>query len=199
MKYNITPLPHHFMQLSLYAPSHNHAMPGHYVIINHSHLCYIMGKNNDNIELITKNFFTEKIFNISELQGTPLPPPDKQTFNLFIFNNNEINTCLFYLKLYRTLFNGLVIIGSEDDFPFHPCPSRQLIPGMPSEVIAALPLLEDWGIPHRLASLKEQCGVYHGTAKELADKWVEMGPSCLKLGLPPSLRALSEANQHLES
>ena len=48
----------------------------------------------------------------------------------------------------------LVLMGSEVPFPFTTRPSGILVPGMPEAVIASMPLLEDWGIPGRLASLQ---------------------------------------------
>jgi dihydroorotate dehydrogenase electron transfer subunit len=67
----------------------------------------------------------------------------------------------------------LVILGSESPFPFQPRPSQILMPGMPPEVIATLPLLEDWGIPNRLASRKGFPGCFEGTIIELAQRWLE--------------------------
>lgn len=48
----------------------------------------------------------------------------------------------------------LVLMGSETPFPFRPRPSQIVLGGMPPAAIAAMPLLEDWGIPSRLASLQ---------------------------------------------
>jgi dihydroorotate dehydrogenase electron transfer subunit len=108
---------------------------------------------------------------ISAIQGTPLSPPDNHKFYLMMVQDLGLSACIFYLKKYRAHFKGFILIGAKSDFPFLPCPSRQLISGLPADVIAALPLLEDWHIPHRLASLKEQPGVYHGTITQLAKLW----------------------------
>ncbi|MGK0673837.1 MAG: hypothetical protein ABWU16_04150 [Halothiobacillaceae bacterium] len=51
--------------------------------------------------------------------------------------------------------------------PFRPRPSRFLIAGMPAGVIAAIPLLEDWGIPSRLASVDGLPGAFEGGADAL--------------------------------
>jgi dihydroorotate dehydrogenase electron transfer subunit len=48
----------------------------------------------------------------------------------------------------------LVILGSEVPFPFRAQPSTFLLPGVPDGVTATMPLLEDWGMPARLASLR---------------------------------------------
>ena len=67
----------------------------------------------------------------------------------------------------------LVLMGSEVPFPFHAQPSRFLLPGMPEGIIAAMPLLEDWGIPSRLASLQAYPGCYDGYITELARRWLD--------------------------
>lgn len=66
----------------------------------------------------------------------------------------------------------LVILGSEVPFPFTARPSQFLVPGLPPEVIAAAPLLEDWGIPSRLASLQAYPGCFDGYVTELAESWL---------------------------
>ena len=67
----------------------------------------------------------------------------------------------------------LVLLGSEVPFPFRQQPSRILVPGIPDGVIAAMPLLEDWGVPCRLASLQGYAGCYDGYITELARGWLD--------------------------
>ncbi|MEA3242011.1 MAG: dihydroorotate dehydrogenase electron transfer subunit [Pseudomonadota bacterium] len=67
----------------------------------------------------------------------------------------------------------LVLLGSEVPFPFRQQPSRILVPGIPDGVIAAMPLLEDWGVPCRLASLQSYAGCYDGYITELARGWLD--------------------------
>ena len=67
----------------------------------------------------------------------------------------------------------LVLLGSEVPFPFRQQPSRILVPGIPDGAIAAMPLLEDWGIPCRLASLQGYPGCYDGYITELARGWLD--------------------------
>ena len=67
----------------------------------------------------------------------------------------------------------LVLLGSEVPFPFRQQPSRILVPGIPDGVIAAMPLLEDWGVPCRLASLQGYPGCYDGYITELARCWLD--------------------------
>lgn len=69
-------------------------------------------------------------------------------------------------------FDPLVILGSEVPFPFRPEPSKILLPDMPDGVIASMPLLDDWGIPGRLASLQGYAGCHQGYVTDLARGWL---------------------------
>lgn len=69
--------------------------------------------------------------------------------------------------------NPLVILGSEVPFPFQARPSQIMVPGMPPEVIGAMPLLEDWGIASRLASLQAWPGCFQGYVTELVQHWLD--------------------------
>ena len=66
----------------------------------------------------------------------------------------------------------LVLMGSEIPFPFRARPSTLLIPAMPAGVIAGMPLLEDWGVPSRLASLAGFPGCFEGYVTALAEVWL---------------------------
>ncbi len=65
-----------------------------------------------------------------------------------------------------------VILGSEVPFPFQSIPSQIIIPGLADGVIASMPLLDDWGIGCRLASLQGFPGVFQGYVTELAEQWI---------------------------
>ena len=66
----------------------------------------------------------------------------------------------------------LVVLGSEVPFPFTTRPSKILVGGVPAPVIAAMPLLEDWGIASRLASSQGYPGCFEGHVTALADEWL---------------------------
>jgi dihydroorotate dehydrogenase electron transfer subunit len=66
----------------------------------------------------------------------------------------------------------LVLMGSEIEFPFRARPSQILVPGMPGEAIACMPLLDDWGIASRLASFGGFPGCFHGYVTDLAAHWL---------------------------
>lgn len=66
----------------------------------------------------------------------------------------------------------LVLMGSELPFPFRVRPSTILTPGMPDEAIGCMPLLDEWGVPSRLASLSGFAGCFEGYVTELARRWL---------------------------
>ena len=66
----------------------------------------------------------------------------------------------------------LVLLGSDTPFPFRPRPSVIIVPGIPTGVIACMPLLEEWGIASRLASTADLPGCFEGPVTELADTWL---------------------------
>ncbi|HXY97048.1 MAG TPA: dihydroorotate dehydrogenase electron transfer subunit [Steroidobacteraceae bacterium] len=71
----------------------------------------------------------------------------------------------------------LVLMGSEIPFPFRTRPSTLIVPGIPAGTIAALPLLDEWGVPSRLASRSDFPGCFPGFVTQLADAWLKsLGP-----------------------
>ena len=66
-----------------------------------------------------------------------------------------------------------VVLGSEVPFPFSPRPSQFVLKGIPDGVTASMPLLEDWGIPSRLASLQGYPGCHPGYVTDLARRWLD--------------------------
>jgi len=66
----------------------------------------------------------------------------------------------------------LVLMGSEVPFPFRTRPSTIIVPGIPDGTIACMPLLDDWGVASRLASLAGFPGCYEGYVTDLAAAWL---------------------------
>ena len=72
----------------------------------------------------------------------------------------------------------LVLMGSEIPFPFRPRPSTLIVPGIPDGTIACMPLLDEWGVPSRLASRSDFPGCFPGFVTQLADAWLRsLGPA----------------------
>jgi dihydroorotate dehydrogenase electron transfer subunit len=69
-------------------------------------------------------------------------------------------------------YRPLVLLGSEAPFPFPLRPSQILLRGLPDGVIAGMPLLDDWNIPSRLASLRGYPGCHQGLVTDLAQSWL---------------------------
>ncbi len=76
------------------------------------------------------------------------------------------------IKKQRAHYQPFMILGSEVPFPFSAQPSQFMIPGLPDDVTATMPLMEDWNIPCRLASLQGYPGVFDGYVTDLARKWL---------------------------
>ena len=76
-----------------------------------------------------------------------------------------------------TPWRPLVLLGSDMPFPFRPRPSVIVVPGIPTGVIACMPLLEEWGIANRLASTLDLPGCFEGTVTTLADVWLASLPT----------------------
>ncbi len=72
----------------------------------------------------------------------------------------------------RVRWQPFVIMGSEVPFPFTPRPSQFMVAGLPPAATACMPLLEDWGIPSRLASKQGYPGCFDGFVTELARTWL---------------------------
>jgi dihydroorotate dehydrogenase electron transfer subunit len=77
------------------------------------------------------------------------------------------------LRRHHPELRPFVIMGSEVPFPFTTRPSQTLVAGMPAGVIAFMPLMEDWGIASRLASLQGYPGCFEGYVTDLARAWLD--------------------------
>jgi dihydroorotate dehydrogenase electron transfer subunit len=90
----------------------------------------------------------------------------------------------------------IVLIGSEVPFPFRARPSQIMVAGMPPAAIAAMPLLDDWGIASRLASAQGYAGCFDGFVTDLARHYLENAPMArdafeiFACGPTPMLRAV---------
>lgn len=73
----------------------------------------------------------------------------------------------------KGIYHPFVILGSEVPFPFTARPSQIMVPGIDSDVIGAMPLLEDWGVPSRMASKQGYPGCLDGYVTDLARQWLD--------------------------
>ncbi len=70
-------------------------------------------------------------------------------------------------------FEPVLFMGSEVPFPFRLVTSSLDVPGIDAPVDQTLELLEQWGIPARLASLQGYEGVYDGYVTQAAARWLD--------------------------
>ncbi|MDX1512669.1 MAG: dihydroorotate dehydrogenase electron transfer subunit [Gammaproteobacteria bacterium] len=111
--------------------------------------------------------------------GVPFSPADSRPRALLIGGGVGIPPMVFLADRLRRreAFKPLVLMGSEVPFPFRQRPSQIMVAGMPDGVIGCMPLLEDWGIPSRLASLAGRAGCFEGYVTDLAAHWLDALPA----------------------
>ncbi len=107
--------------------------------------------------------------------GTPFQPHPERSRPLLIGGGVGMPPMLFIAESLHSdkNYSPFAILGSEVPFPFTSAPSQIIIPGIPEGVIATMPLLEDWGIPARLASLQGFPGTHEGYVTDLARHWLD--------------------------
>ena len=109
------------------------------------------------------------------------PPPASNTLR-FITHDDAIFTALHALMMWpRELRKQCTVISVfTAALPFRPGPSRLFAPHFPSHAIAALPLLEDWGVFNRIVHPNSP-GCYDG---ELTDLLAQLAPVDCEYVLP---------------
>ena len=105
--------------------------------------------------------------------GNTFTLSDRTTHPLLIGGGVGIPPMIFLADELRKKPNitPFVIMGSEIPFPFTAKPSKILVQNIPNQVIAAMPLLDDWGVASRMTSLQGYQGCFAGYAHELAEHW----------------------------
>jgi dihydroorotate dehydrogenase electron transfer subunit len=73
----------------------------------------------------------------------------------------------------------IVLMGSEVPFPFQTRPSQIMSTQFPPEVLACMPLLEDWKVLSRLATNQGYSGCFNGFVTDLAKYILNMNKSSL--------------------
>jgi dihydroorotate dehydrogenase electron transfer subunit len=108
--------------------------------------------------------------------GNPFSPLDSHPWSLLIGGGVGLPPMVFLaeqLKQQGLHEKAFVIMGSEVPFPFKPQPSGTLMHGIPKDVIASMPLLDDWHVANRLCSLQGYPGCYNGYVTDLAKLWLD--------------------------
>jgi dihydroorotate dehydrogenase electron transfer subunit len=112
--------------------------------------------------------------------GQPFKPDPRKPLSLLVGGGVGIPPMVFLAEWMLAqasdgrdaTWKPLVLMGSEIPFPFKTRPSTILVPGIPAGSIAAMPLLDGWGVPSRLASKAGFPGCYDGFVTQLADEWL---------------------------
>jgi dihydroorotate dehydrogenase electron transfer subunit len=107
--------------------------------------------------------------------GTPFSPDRDRPRTLLLGGGVGIPPMVFLADHLRrdTHWKPLVLMGSEVPFPFDARPSAIMVPGVPPEVTGAMPLLDEWGVASRLASLQGYPGCFEGYITDLARHWLD--------------------------
>ena len=112
---------------------------------------------------------------ISALLGDRFQSAISKTRPVLIGERLGIASIIFLAEVIREReaeSKPLVFMGTRDTFPFRTRPSTILLPDIPEGVIACMPLLEEWGIPSRLANTEDAPGCFDGSVIELAAIWL---------------------------
>ena len=107
--------------------------------------------------------------------GKPFEPHADRPNTLLIGGGVGIPPMIFLaenLKNDKNNWQPLVLMGSEIPFPFQLQKSALDCSWLPEEINSAMPLIEDWKIPSRLASLSDFDGCHRGFVTELGDKYL---------------------------
>lgn len=107
--------------------------------------------------------------------GKPFNPDPERKRPLLIGGGVGMPPMVFLAETLQARFPGhqpLVIMGSEIPFPFAEARSAAAVPGIPARTNACMPLLEEWGVANRLASLQGYEGCFKGYVTDLARAWL---------------------------
>ena len=101
-------------------------------------------------------------------------PPQGSTA-IFIADDEGLSPLLCMIDHIRreSSITPVLFLETETHFSFNPVPSRLFSQALPPEAIAAIPLLEDWGILSRLAHHDGFPGCYEGSAVSLTEYYLE--------------------------
>ncbi len=127
------------------------------------------------LRLLSAKRAGDRISTLGPIGNSFVPHPQRPR-TLLVGGGVGIPPMVFFAEVLRERSNAdwkpLVLMGSEVPFPFRARPSTILVPGMPEGAIACMPLLDEWGVPSRLASLAGYPGCFDGYVTDLAAAWL---------------------------
>ena len=107
--------------------------------------------------------------------GNPFQPHKHRTNTLLIGGGVGIPPMIFLAEHFvndNKDWRPLVLMGSEIPFPFELQESTIECDWLPAETNSAMPLLEQWNVPSRLASLSEFDGCHRGFVTDLGENYL---------------------------
>ena len=107
--------------------------------------------------------------------GTPFQPDPERRHCLLLGGGVGMPPMVFLADSLRAdpHWRPLALLGSEIPFPFVAARSAIATPWADASIDQAMPLLESWGVPSRLASLAGFAGCHRGYVTELAELWLQ--------------------------
>ncbi|MEM7430942.1 MAG: dihydroorotate dehydrogenase electron transfer subunit [Pseudomonadota bacterium] len=107
--------------------------------------------------------------------GQPFRPDPQYPNCLLIGGGVGIPPMVFLADFLRKSdrWNPIAMLGSEIPFPFDLQRSRHETSWLNDDVVASMPLMEEWDVPSRLASLSDFEGCMNGYVTDLARAWLE--------------------------
>ena len=137
--------------------------------------------------------------------GQPFEPDTDRPNTLLIGGGVGIPPMIFLAEQLtndKNEWHPLVFMGSEIPFPFDLQDSAIACDWLANDVKSAMPLLEQWKVPSRLASLSEFDGCHFGFVTELGEKYLaSLTPEQITktevfaCGPTPMLKAVAELAQ----
>jgi len=118
----------------------------------------------------------DEVVNILGPIGTPYKLDEYRKKPLLIGGGVGVPPTVFLAEHMKNTAKGIspfVILGSEVPFPFQVRPSQIMVSGLPDDIIASMPLLEDWKVASRLCSLQGYADCFDGYVTDLARHWLK--------------------------
>ena len=127
------------------------------------------------LQLLGRKRAGDRISTLGPIGNSFVPHPERPR-TLLVGGGVGIPPMVFLSEALRersdSQWKPLVLMGSEVPFPFRARPSTILVPGVPEGAIACMPMLDEWGVPSRLASLAGYPGCFEGYVTDLAAAWL---------------------------
>jgi len=168
-----------YTQISLHWPENQPApLPGELLQLHDGSLLYpMLNAHSGQLEVLSPRVHTESSLRLAGIRGERITLIPSQP-TVILADGIALATLIHLCSTRRqTPASTLALYQLTDPRPFHPRPSRFLLDAMPDGVIAAIPLLEDWGIASRLCHSQGLAGCFEGSLDEFVARLPKQ-PDC---------------------